>query len=345
MFVVNQILDDLREVLGGCELPVMFRRLDAALDLIQPMLPTDSNIGVMDICTYNCEITLPDWIETPLAINIAGHPANFRNKWYEHHLNGVGSECCGSNCTFGWQNQGLYPTFRDLMQPSYLAAFSDTDLGTPIKSITIFGEDENGKPLYSEQTVNGLQQPGLVIPILFGAFAFAQMELPTKVKRITQIRKPVTNDFVRLIAFDENRENGTLIGYYRPEEQAPAYRRVKLSGTCNQNTGCGTNFANQDCCDLETFRTTWARMRYQKRQAPITSVNDIIFVPSREAVINAVEAIRQYRSNNKEEGDKYLGFARAALEEKQESLEGPNYFQAQYPEGNTYGGGGVPNMI
>lgn len=344
MFVLSQILTDIEEVLGTCNTDLIFRRLDSALDLLQPMLPTDSNIGFLDLCTQNCVITLPDFVEIPLAVNVAGHPADFRNKWYEHHLNGPGSECCGENCTFGWENQGLFPCFRDLMAPSYLIAMSDASEGTPMPSMIVYGLDEDDKPLYSCQGT-AQQKPGLILPITSGVFSLAILEGAPKVKTITQIFKPITNNFVRLVALDSGRANGTLIGYYRPEEQSPAYRRVKLSGTCNTQTGCSTQFApEEDCCSSE-MKTTWARMRYQRRQQPITSINDVIFVPSREAVINAVEAIKQYRTNNKEEGDKFLGFARAALEEKQESLEGPNNFNAQYPNEGTYGGGGLCNMI
>jgi hypothetical protein len=345
MFVFNEVQYDVEEVLGTCvakEPQLVFSRVNSALDLLQPMLPTDSNIGVLDTCvTHNCEITLPYFVEAPLAVNVAGHPADFRNKWYEHHLNGPGSQCCGENCTFGWQNEGLYPTFRDLTRPSYLAAFSDA-AETPIPSITIFGEDINGKPLYSCHGDN-CQSPGLVLPITSGVFSLALLEGAPRVRRITQVVKPVTCNFVRLIAFDEGRQNGTLIGYYRPEEQAPAYRRLKLSGTCNDFNGCSAQFNSSQSNDFH--HSTWARMRYQKRQMPITTINDVIFVPSREALINAVEAVKQQRANNFDQANKYLAFARAALEERQEMLEGPNTFIAQYPNEGTYGGGGLPNMV
>lgn len=334
MYVVNQILADLEEVLSDCTQATIFRRLDSALDLLTPMLPTDSNIGVMDVCTFNCHLTLPNEVEVPLAINVDGRPSDFRNKWYEHHLNGPGTECCGENCTFGWENQGLYPTFRDLTEPSQLFAMADQDEGTTPPTIKIFGEDENGKPLYSCQG-DECMKPGLILPIIHGNFAGTVLEGSPKVKRIFQVYKPITCGFVRLVALDSGHTDGTLIGYYRPEEQAPAYRRIMLSGMC----------APKDCGDNTTLRSTWARMRYQRRQQPITSVNDILFVPSREAIIFAVEAINQYRTNNKDEGDKYLGFARSALEEKQESLEGPNSFQAQFPNNGTYGGDQMWNMI
>lgn len=344
MFIVRQHLADFEEVIGTCDLSTIFRRLDSALDLIGSMLPTDSSIGVMDICTQDCEVTLPDEVEVPLAVNVAGHPASFRNKWYEHHLNGVGSECCGQSCSFGWQNQGLYPVFRELTEPCQLLAFCDSPLN-PIPSITIYGEDENGKPLYSCQG-DGCQTRGLILPIMSGSLSLAPLEGSPKVKRIYQVTKPATCDFVRLIALDPGRQEGTLIGYYRPDEQVPAYRRLKLTGWCNQNTGCSTSFSpDQNCCDPALMKLTWVRMRYQKKQQPITSINDLIAVPSKEALLQALEAVKQYRANNKDEGDKYLAAAREFLEAKQESLEGPNSFQAQYPDGGTYGGDQIHNMI
>jgi len=348
MFIVNEILGDLREVIGSCENSLLFRRIDAAMDLLSPMLPTDSNIGIMDVCAQDCIVTLPYEVEVPLAVNIQGQPADFRNKWYEHHLNGVGSTCCGEVCTYGWENQGLYPTFRDIRKPSYLFAFSDAaEPGTSYPSIKIFGEDINGKPLYSCQGDN-CQVPGLILPITSGVYNMALLEGAPKVKKITQVIKPATCNFVRLVAYDDSRQEGTLIGYYRPEEQAPAYRRIKYSGTCvgASQASCTSNPpAPVDCCDTTTLRTAWIRMRYQRRQMPITSINDIVLCPSRQSVVYAVEAVDQFRNNNTEEGNKFMAMARAALEEKQESLEGPNYFNAQYPKDRVYGGDGIENMI
>lgn len=348
MFIVNSIINDLREALGQCTESVIFRRLDQALSLLQPMLPTDSNIGVMDLCVTNCEFTLPYYVEIPLAVNIGGHPADFHNKWYEHHLNGVGSTCCGEACTFSWQNEGLYPVFRDPLTPSYVACYMDgTPQATITQSIKIFGEDADGKPLYSEQGTTGVFEPGLIIPITSGVFSLSTLAGSPKIKRITQVVKPLTNNFVRLVAYDSDRQEGTLLGYYRPDETAPNYRRMKLTGLCSTRGRCtGGGFEpSSNCCDPSLMHVTWVRMRYQRRQNPITSVNDIIFVPSTMAVIFAVQAARQYVATNSAEGDKYLALARGALEEKQESLEGPNYFVAQYPNDQVYGGDGVCNMI
>lgn len=344
MFVVSEIRGDLEEVLETCDTTIIFRRLNAALDLLQPMLPTDSNIGLMDICTQNCVLTLPNEVETPLAINVAGHPADFRNKWYEHHLNGVGSTCCGEICSFGWENQGLFPTFRDLIKPSYLFAFSEQDEGNS-KSLIVYGIDENDKPLYSCQGTEE-QKPGLLVPIIYGVFGVALTDGMPKVKKIFGVSKPSTNSFVRFVAMDSGRpDQGTLVGYYRPDELAPAYRRVKVSGTCNPTNGCSTNFNSDDCCDPSKEASTWVRMRYQRRQASIISYNDLVMVPSKEAVLQAVEAVNQYRIDASDEGDKFLAKARGFLEEKQASLEGPNFFNAQYPNDGTYGGGGLGNMI
>lgn len=334
--LVKDVYDQVGKVLGVCDSDTIYSYLNEAIEELSNLANWDPMTGYMDICTFGCEITLPDDVEVPLAINVGGHPADFRNKWFEFHLNGPGTECCGQTCDFSWSDKGNFPTFRDPIEPSQVAAYPEASeaAGTNIR---VFGYDQNDKWIMTADAF-GVLQDGFDVPVLYGMGS--GMTTTQLVKRITRVLKPVTNGFVQLVALDPGSSSGgTLLGLFRPTEEDPLFRRIRVSGS-----GCASLCSSTSTTDTSLNTTTWVRMRFRKKFYKVSTATDFIPLHSGTAIKMMVMAIKKYEADLLEEYVKYFGAAREALQREQKSRSGPNQIKIQFQAG-AYAGGRCDNLI
>lgn len=308
MIIAGDIIEQIRDVIGTCSDEVAYGILNEAVELLANTGHWSPLVGFMDICTQGCEITLPDDIEAPLAINVGGHPTEYANKWFEFHLNGPGSQCCNRPCSYSWVDKGDFPTFRDPHRACSLVAYPDTPEAADA-NFRVYGYDECGKWIM-EQDCSGTLVDGFTVPILpFG--------VPTtqKVQRITRVSKPVTNGFVKLVGV---LGNGVLLGYYRPGETNPQFRRIKVSGA-----GCQSL---QSCA----CTTTWVRMSFRRKVFKIENKTDAIPLHSVTALKMAVMAVEKYKKNILEEYESYFKAASDCLQREEKTQAGPNQIRVQF---------------
>lgn len=328
MLIVGDIFNEIQRVLGTCDEAETYAKINEAIEELANLGNWDPMVMYMDICTCDCEITLPDDVEVPLAINICGHPADFKNKWFEFHLNGPGTECCSCSCNFSWMDKGDFPTFRDPHSPSQIAAYPEGEeaMGANVR---VYGFDETDKWIMTPDC-NGVLKDGFDVPILFGIGA--GMTTPQKVKRITRVSKPVTNSFIKLVALDPGSSTGgTLLGLFRPYITEPSFRRIMVSGAGSGN--------------LHTFAhtKTWVRMRVRRKVFTVSTLQDPIPLHSVTALKMMAQAIKKYEADLLAEYAGYFSAAKAALEREQKSRSGPNQIKIQFQHSYAANPGG--NMI
>lgn len=320
--LVEDIFDQVRKVVGVCDDATLYNYLNEAIEELSNIANWDPLVGYMDICTQGCEITLPDDVEVPLAINVGGFPAIFRDKWFEFHMNGPGSECCGG-CVNAWTDKGNFPTFRDPIKPSQVAAYPEGNEaeGTNIR---VFGYDENGQWIMTPDGF-GVLQDGFDVPVLYGIGS--GMTTGQIVKRITRVLKPVTNNFIKLVALDPGScTGGTLLGLFRPSEVDPLFRRIQVSGN-----GCERLCAS----DCAVTTSTWVRMRFRKKFFKVSSLTDYIPLHSGTAIKLMVMAIKKYEADLLDEYGNYKSAAKEALESEQRTRSGPNQMRIQFQRGTA----------
>lgn len=316
MITVGEIFTDIQAVLGTCDEPQTYNKINEAIEELANLGNWDPMVVYMDICTKGCEITLPDDIEVPLAINVGGSPSDFRNKWFEFHLNGPGTECCPSSCSFAWNDKGDFPVFRDPINPSLVAAYP-TQAEDITASVKVYGYDECNKWIMTADC-NGVLQDGFDVPVIFGLGS--GMTTSQKVKRITRVSKTVTNGYVKLVALDPGNHHGggTLLGLFRPNTTEPSFRRITVSGD-------GTDkFGDHSCC------TNWVRMRARRKTFKVSQLSDAIPLHSVTALKMMTQAIKKYEADLLEEYAKYFNAAREALQREQKSRSGPNQIKIQF---------------
>lgn len=328
MIIVADVIEPVKAVLGTCSDDEFYSKVNEVIEELANLGNWDPMVVYMDICTTGCEITLPDDIEVPLSINVGGTPSDFRNKWFEFHLNGPGSECCPSSCSFAWNDKGDFPTFRDPVKPSLVAAYPQLSEDATA-NVRVYGYDQNDQWIMTADC-NGVLQDGFDIPVIFGAFT--GMTVTQKVKRITRISKTVTNGFVKIVALDPgNFSGGTLLGIIRPNITEPSFRRITISGNGTDRFG--------DC----TSCTNWVRMRARRKTFKVTQLSDSIPLHSVTAIKMMAMAIKKYEADLLNEYATYFSAARDALQREQKTRSGPNQIKIQFQ--GSYAGGPCDNLI
>lgn len=335
MITVREVEPEVLKVLGTCSQEQLYSYLNEAIEELANISNWDPMVVYLDICTQDCQITLPDEIEVPIAINVGGHPAAFHNKWFEFHLNGPGSQCCDQACNYAWTDKGDFPTFRDPVKASQIAAYPEGTEEAGL-NIRVYGYDDCGKWIM-EADCNGVLQDGFNVPILSGFGA--GMTSTQKIKRITRVSKPLTNSFIRLYALDPGSCKGsTLLGYFRPYILEPSFRRITVSGA-----GCGQLCGGGVSTTLSCNTTTWVRMRARRKTYKVTQPSDAIPLHSVTAIKMMCQAIRKYENDLLDQYEAYRQAAKQALEREQKSRSGPNQIRMQFQ--TSYGGRLRDNLI
>lgn len=270
MFIVDDLWEDAEKVVGICDEPRILRLLSDAVALIANKADIDGWIGTIDICSTeggSC-LTLPREVETPIGVNIGGHPTFGFHQLFNHHLNGPGD--CHIGCNWTWQDQGTHPVYRDLAVPSKIVAYVQRPEDTGA-SFIVYGFDVNGNPLDTVTSTG--RTPGYQVPTIYG-YAIPDSVAPV-VARISSIVKAPTIGSIRLSTIDNSGPTGVLLGVYEPDERFPQYRRIRLNRPCR-----------------------WARVSYRKTNPIFTSRFDHVMLRSRMALVLALQAVKFYSETN-----------------------------------------------
>ncbi len=266
MIEVSDIFDDAVRILGTCDETFVFRRITQAVEALANSGQWDPLTGYADLCVSDCYVTLPGEIETPLAINIGGHPSVGRDTLFSFHLNGPG-DGWGQSCRWEWIDRGDVCTYRELIAPSKLVAFVQRPEDAN-SELWVYGRNDQNQILRSTDATGALVD-GYQVPTIYG-YAVPDSGAPT-VTRITRVRKANTAGQIRLSSYDNATNTGTLLGIYEHYETEPIYRRIKLSTNC-----------------------AWIRMAYRKRTTKITRRTDHIPLHSSYAVLLMLRALKHY---------------------------------------------------
>lgn len=240
----------------------------------------------LDVCadSSGC-VVLPAFVGTVLSVNIGGRPSLFRNQWYEFHINGTGSNygATGGNgcgCGLGWVSDdlGWTPVFQNVTDWMYVAAICEDPIdGNGSLSFRVEGEtmDQNCNPKMAITIpASGPSSSGVVVPLING-YPVTDVGA-TAFRRVTQVTKPVTRGYVKLIGFKNvTGSQGVTLGYYAPNETNPRYRKIRVSQACQ-----------------------WVRIRFRMADLPLVNDWDIVPLESYQATLDLLKAIRLRETNN-----------------------------------------------
>ena len=266
--IVGDLYDSACDIFGPIGQQKVFDRMTEAIELLTNYGPMwDPLIGYVDINTFDSfYVTLPQYVDQVLAINVNKSRGLFRNQWHEFHMNGLGqdndnADSVGSNRPCGgWEEVGEMPCAFPLISPSYLVAapVSPSDNGTPIRA---YGIDLNDLPIYG---MDG--NLGAVVTCEQGSFDISDQQIPFK--RIDRIVIGSPQSFLQLYATDGSQYLQAL-GIFWPNVAEPKFRVIKIGQ-----------------------KAVTVRLRYKKRLVKITGLTDPVHMRSRSAMLNAMRAIQ-----------------------------------------------------
>ena len=302
------------DILGISDRHKIIDYINRAVEIATYRANWNPSVSTLDICSdHNGCITLPNFVETVLAANIGGCPATFRNSWYEYHINGVGSNSCGSACGLYWDDKMWSPTFQDLKRWSLVAAICEDPIdGDGTKELIVQGETMDSQ--YNQKMAltippTGPSSPGVRVKLLTN-YAATDPGV-TFFKKITQVTKPVTRGYVKLIGFPaEQMSQAVTLGYYAPNETNPLFKRMKVSCACS-----------------------WVRIKYRRKTIDLVNDYDIVPLASYQATLDLLKAIRLRETNNIDVAEKYEMKAVELLGDIQTIDDGPNYGPLQVDPG------------
>lgn len=295
------------DVLGISDRTKIIDYISRAIEIAAYRANWNPYVSTLDICSdNNGYITLPSFVDVVLAANVGGRPALFRNSWYEYHINGLGSNsACGGTCGLYWDDKMWSPTFQDVKQWSLVAAICEDPIdGNGSLQMIVQGEtvDSNyNQKMALTIPASGPSSPGVRVPILTN-YASTDPSV-TYFKKITQVTKPVTRGYIKLIAFQpEQLSQAVTLGYYAPNETNPRYKRMKVSCTCE-----------------------WVRVKYRRKTIDLVNDYDIVPIASYQAMLDLLKAIRLRETNNIDVAEKYETKAVQLLQDIQTIEDGPNW--------------------
>jgi hypothetical protein len=306
------------DVLGITNRTEILRYIRRALELASYKANWNPWMGTLDVCS-DCDgyVTLPYFVDVVVAANIGGCPAQFRNSWYEYHINGVGSNLCGASCGLFWDDKLWSPTFQNLQNWSLVAAICEDALdGDGTKELIVQGETIDGQYNTKEALtipVTGPSSPGVRVKLLTGVAAIDPAV--TYFKKITQVTKPVTRGYVKLIGFQPTQmSNAVTLGYYAPNETNPTYKRMRVSCKCE-----------------------WVRVKFRRKNLALVNDYDIVPIASLQAMVLLLKSLRLSDTNNPDTADKYLASAVQLLTDVQTIEDGAGFGPIQVE--NSFGVG------
>lgn len=306
---VRDIYTRLRQAIGNCDEARVFDYTTDALTMLQNKGRFDAGVADVDLCVCASFVTLPRDVKTVLGVTTNGRPNYLTDSWASYHLNGAGYQDC-VDCDYS-QVAGTFCTFRDPSEPVYLVAEleSAADNDTPLR---VYAETHDGKPVYTPNPETGVMEEGFLVPTVYG-YSVRAANVPA-ITRIYRISKRVTQGRVKLLAVnnDSTLSPHTLIGEYAPSETDPSYQRIKVPVK------------------------TWVRVRYQKKDYKIRSLDDWINIDNAQALILAVKAVRFRYEDKWDEAARYEAEATRLLSEEQRSRQPASNILAQVVVSDTW---------
>lgn len=311
-------------ILGISDRAQIIRYIQSALDLTIFKGDLNPTIGTLDTWSDACGFfTCPSFIESVLACNVNGNPSWKNTSWFEFVLGGPGSvggvggvggsgsTGIGSAAIGGWGQVGSVwedrlwsPTYQGVDTYSCLACVTENPAdGNKGLYLIVEGEVDGppGMGFETAQSIDpatGLTVRGVRVPLMSGlASTDAGVTL---FRNITRVIKPVTQGFVKLMAFQPKQGASVrTVGHYGPGDTLPRYRRIRV------NSG-----------------RAWLRIRYRLAKANLLNDWDVLPIASVEAMLMAIKAVYLRRANRWDEADKCVAVAVGIMNDIQTTEDG-----------------------
>lgn len=272
--------------------------------------------------TYsNGAITWPRQLETIEAVALDNRPGIVRNEWFEFLETGPGlldSTDCDS---YTLVDRGTAVCFSDIDDTDkILRVYSGatTDAG---KRVLLQGYNGIGEWIRTQDGSTWIDGEYVTLTTTY-------VDTNNVFSELTGVQKTITDGIVKLHEYKPSDSTSRLIGEYQPTETRPTYRRSLIPGLADDNTTVTV--------------TVVGKLRF----APARVDTDWLFISYEAAIKEMVMSIRKAENNLVKEAQAYEDRAVQLLQEQLLNHLGDGHVAVpRFQNTNTFGGGGVANLV
>jgi hypothetical protein len=323
----QDVYDDAADIFGPIGRQRLFDKITESMEMLANKSVWDGLDGYIDIrADQRGYISLPRKVEIPIGMNYCRTPTQMRSRWYEFHMNGMGSEdmAGSSSCGGGyWDDVGEYPIINETVTPMKLFAITSFSEDAAIK-IRAYGYDSNGTWIRSKES--GVYVDGERVPVTVRTNASQVINIPVTshefnmVSRVTkenshmqmelwgglsnynpqQFTSPPVSDPTAPVT-------PTFLAVYDAEETEPIFRRMRVPKW-----------------------VTWIRMRYRTSTIKITKMSDVLNMRSKTALVTMMRSLKALEAGTLDVSQGYEQAAVKLISEEQMSRNPAETFTTQY---------------
>lgn len=251
--------------------------------------------------TENCVVT-PNGVVSISDAAVSHSPIPVENDWYEMLLNDDGVYTGGSSNTGSvkLQLRDEIPFMRDITVAGSTLKFYTDRIEDSDTWILVKGYDQYGVKVRTDYDGDGELEDGELVVLSGSGTSFAGT-VNWAAGGIVGVSKSTTKGRVLMYAVNPSDSSETLIGVYDNDETMPSYKRYMLTG---MNPGTETS---------PTTLTAMAKLEFKDAK----NDDDVLLIPSLEAIRLMAEACVKMDNNQFNEGDaisvaakRYLGYVR-----------------------------------
>lgn len=313
VILAGDVYDDACDIFGPIGYQRVFDKITDAHEMLCNKSQWDGLDGYVDIVTDNRGYaTLPRHVEVPIAVNYWRHPTQFRNKWYEFHMNGMGTDPVQG---YYADDLGEYPLINEPSVAIKLFCKTEWEADGTAK-VRAYGYNNVGQWIVSEE--NGSIVDGELVPmnVVVPNEALNPQVLQTtnnQFRQVTRITKDVTNLKVEIWGRNSTLERPEFLGLFEAADTEPMYRRIRIP----------------------TW-VAWMRMRFRVRQRKITKMSDPLWMKSKTAIVTMMRALKALDAGDANGYAAMEATAVKLISEEQMSRNPDATFDLQYDQGTCF---------
>lgn len=314
------VYDEAADIFGPIGRQPLFDKITEGMELLANKSQWDGLDGYVDIIADGRGyITFPRRVETPVAVNFNRSHATIKNKWYEFHLNGLGSDPVRCD---NLHDTGEYPL---VIEPTgamrlFARTFFQSDAN---RKIRVYGYDNLGNWIRSLE--NGQFVDGELIPVNVVQNQDQQLQTVrttiNEFRRVTRVSKDLSDmpmdiygtqsqyqptDYTNP-ALPDSPVTPQILATYEADEQEPMFRRMRVP----------------------TW-VTWVRMRYRLRTLAITKMTDVLNMRSKTALLTIMRALASLNKGDVKAYAEQEAIAVKLISEEQMSRSPAETFDLQF---------------
>jgi hypothetical protein len=273
------------------------------------------------ITNSNGTITWPRQLETIEVVALDDRPGVVRNEWFEFLETGPGLLDSTDGDSYTLVDRGTAVCFSDIDgTDKKLRVYSGatTDAG---KRVLLQGYNATGEWIRTQDGATWIDGEYVTMTTTYA-------DTVTLFSELTGVQKPDTDGIVKLHEYKPSDSTSRLIAEYQPTEKRPTYRRSLIPGLADDNTTVTV--------------TVVGKLRF----TPARVDTDWLFIGYEAALKEMVMSIRKAENNLVQEAQAYEDRAVQLLQEQLLNHLGAGHVAVpRFQNTNTFGGGGVANLV